>query len=237
MNILTLPILLDVVVAAVLLLFAIMDGKRGLVLSLVGLAGVLIALAGAGFASRQLSPTVGAWLQPRISDSVEAAVTSVWGGEDHSAGRPEEQPIGSTEEGATLLEKLGMSDSLAADVLRGFSEQISDAGSATVGTLVTQISETIAAVLVFVAAFVLILIVLWIVGHALDLAFRLPVLRTLNHTGGALFGLAKGMFLLFLAMWLLNLWGNRTVLDAVAETKLLRWLSETNPVSLLRLIG
>jgi hypothetical protein len=38
-----------------------------------------------------------------------------------------------------------------------------------------------------------------------------------QHTGGALFGLAKGMFLLFIAMWLLNLWGNRTVLDAVAE--------------------
>lgn len=237
MNILTLPILLDVAVAAILLFFILLDGKRGLVLSLVGLAGVLIALAGAGFASRQLSPTVGAWLQPRISASVEAAADSAWGGTESPAETPEERPIESTEEGATLLEKLGMSDSLAADVLRGFSEKLTDAGSATVGTLVAQISQTIASVLVFVAAFVLILIVLWIVSHALDLAFRLPVLRTLNHTGGAVFGLVKGVFLLFLAVWLLNLWGNRTVLDAVNETKLLRWFNDTNPVSLLRLIG
>ncbi len=128
MNILTLPILLDVVVAAVLLLFAIMDGKRGLVLSLVGLAGVLIALAGAGFASRQLSPTVGAWLQPRISDSVEAAVTSVWGGEDHSAGGRRSSPSGAPRRARLCWRSLACLIPWRRTCCAGFPNRFSDAG-------------------------------------------------------------------------------------------------------------
>ena len=46
MNILTLPILLDVAVAAVLLIFIILNGKRGLVLSLVGSLGAILCGVG-----------------------------------------------------------------------------------------------------------------------------------------------------------------------------------------------
>ena len=88
----------------------------------------------------------------------------------------------------------------------------------------------IARMVIFLAAFVVILLLWTLLSRALDLAFRLPVLSTLNSWAGAGVGLLKGGLLLFVAAWLL---GDFLPPEAVQGTVLLRFFCTTSPLSLI----
>jgi len=60
-------------------------------------------------------------------------------------------------------------------------------------------------VFLFFLSFFLILLVWRLVSHILDLACKLPVLRTLNGVGGLVIGLLKGILFLLVLVWLLSL--------------------------------
>ena len=78
--------------------------------------------------------------------------------------------------------------------------------------------------------FVLILAGWFVLSHALDLAFKLPVLSTLNQWSGAAVGLVKGGVLLFIACWLFR---GLIPQEAVDQSILLRFFCTTNPFLLI----
>ena len=82
----------------------------------------------------------------------------------------------------------------------------------------------------FVICFVLVLVAWHFLSHALNLAFKLPVLSTLNHWAGAGMGLIKGAALLFIACWLLR---SMIPQEAVDGTMLLHFFCTTNPFALM----
>lgn len=75
-------VIIDVIVGAVLLGFAICGARRGLVRSVAGLVIVLIALAGAGILTNTLTPKVSTYLQPLIEKRVEARMDKALSGDD-----------------------------------------------------------------------------------------------------------------------------------------------------------
>ena len=83
----------------------------------------------------------------------------------------------------------------------------------------------------FLVSFVLILVLWYFLSHALDLAFRLPVLSTLNHWSGAALGLLKGSLLLFIACWLLK--GSFLPQSVIQNTYLLHFFCTVSPLTLL----
>ena len=58
--------------------------------------------------------------------------------------------------------------------------------------------------------------------RALNLTFRLPLLRQVNCLGGLLFGAAKGLVLVYLGVWLLGQAGILLTPEVIAESTLLR---------------
>ena len=66
-------------------------------------------------------------------------------------------------------------------------------------------------------------------SRVLDLAFRLPVLSTLNHWSGAAVGLGKGCVLLFIACWLFR---GLFPAEAVEQSVLLRFFCGAGPLAL-----
>ena len=82
----------------------------------------------------------------------------------------------------------------------------------------------------FLISFVLVLVAWTLLSRALDLAFRLPVLSTLNHWSGAAVGLLKGGVLLFIACWLFR---GLIPQEAVDQSILLRFFCTTNPFLLI----
>ena len=64
-------LIFDLIVLAVLILFAALGAHRGLILSLCGLIAVVVAVLGASFAARALSPLVADALEPRFAAAIE----------------------------------------------------------------------------------------------------------------------------------------------------------------------
>ena len=88
--------------------------------------------------------------------------------------------------------------------------------------------------LVAVCAFAAVLVGWFLLSHALDLAFKLPVLSTLNHWTGAGVGLIKGGLILFIAAWLLK--GSFIPSQAIENTFLLNFFCTSSPFSLLAML-
>ena len=111
----------------------------------------------------------------------------------------------------------GLHQALEDAVQNSVIQIVTTASAAIAGYLAGQIAKTG----LFLVTFFLILLVWWLLSHALDLACRLPVLHTLNGAGGLVIGLLKGLILVLVVAWLLSL---LDVLprDAVEQTFLLR---------------
>lgn len=225
------PILLDVIIAAVVLLCVWSGYRKGFVLTLCGFLAVFVAFIGASILSSLLAEPVAGAITPMVEQAVRQAIetysadalsvlsSSVSGLSASVSIDPEmlETIQVPTEllldQVLTALRSVPalqvIADNFQAAVESGAIEVTADIAHA----LAQYIAVQIARIILFILAFVVILIAWFILSHALDLAFKLPVLSTLNRWGGAAVGLLKGLVLVAIALWLLK--ENLIPLDAI----------------------
>lgn len=212
------PLILDILIVAVIALFAFLGWRKGMILSLCGLLAIFVAYAGATFISRTFSKDVANILQPAIQTRIEDLLDDAL--PPASAVPPASSllPDGSSAqddllENATIRQALdalenselfsGLQKNLEDAVRQGLVPVMSTAAASIASYLALQASQLI----LFYLSFLLIMIIWWLLSHALDLACRLPVLRTFNELGGLLIGILKGALILFAAVWFLSLAG------------------------------
>lgn len=220
----------DGVIVAILAYFFLRGRKKGLILTLCGLAAFFVAIIGARMTSDAFAPRVADMLQPHFSSAIEVHLSN--GLEDRlnellTAGEQGDSAI------AKLLHTLGIYDEVADTIRSALSGQAAQTAADVAVSLARSIAEVVAGVLVFIAAFLLITAGWFLLSHALDLASRLPILNGLNRTLGGLFGLLQGMLLLFLLAWVLRLMGGIIPQETVEQTTLLKFFFTTNPVTLI----
>lgn len=237
-------LIFDIAVAAVLLLFFLMGRRRGFVLTLCGLLAMFVALIGAIFLSELLSAPVARLVEPVIESSVAQLLQQSIDPSKWQLELP--APDSSALEGAqALLPQLPLEQALAAlegtglysmfgrslqDALEtGALEVVSSAAAAISGFLAREVVRLV----LFVLSFVVVLLAWNLLSHALDLAFRLPVLSGINRLMGGLVGLVKGALVVFIAAWLLK---GYLPPEAVEQTYLLKFFCENSPQSLLAMI-
>ena len=83
------------------------------------------------------------------------------------------------------------------------------------------------------AAFIAILLVVWLLLKPLDLAGKLPLVRTVNALGGALLGFIWAVLLLFAAVWLMQRFNWVVTPELIRDSILLNFFAETNPIGLI----
>lgn len=222
-------IVYDLVILAILVLFALWGMHRGLILTLCSLLAVLVAFVGAILVSNYWAPSVAGWIQPTVSPSVTAAIRSALPEEVTDA----ELHIKDLLDNANL--PLGLDkflpdlqeDSLSVLSIDSLVESLSSALSA-------KLANTIAHTGLFLLSFVLILILWRLLGRTLDLVARLPGLHLLNKVGGFVAGAFRGALLLFVCAWVLRwLWSSLIPAEAVDQTKLLHFFMTANPLNFL----
>ena len=188
----------DIIIIALLAFFAWRGAVKGLVLSLCGLAAVFVAFFGAQFLSEQFCEPVGNILRPIIIQTVRGA-----------AAEPEVDPD-DPEDTYTVDELLasiqekglfeGFSDFLeqgvANDTVTGY------ASLSPMDALAGYLAKAIARALLFGVVFFGGLLAWFLLSHALDLAFKLPILAEVNLAGGLVVGLVKGGLLAVVLVWL-----------------------------------
>lgn len=212
-------LVLDLLVIAVIALFALLGWQKGLVLTLCGVLVVFAAYFGASYVSETFSDDLAALIQPTIQNRLELAVEKTLTPSIEATPSPllpdpdgthtiqPDQVTASLEQVLAVLRRsalfAGMYEALAQAVMDGAVKVVSSASAAIAHYLACQISRAG----LFFLTFFLIVVVWSLLSRALDLAFRLPVLRSFNEIGGLLLGLVKGVFILLAAVGLVTLLG------------------------------
>ena len=224
----------DGLVLAVLLIFACIGARRGLILSLCGLLAFVVAFLGASFAARTLSPVVADALEPKFAAAIEEQLNESIR-QQAEAGEaavlsPDDVPL----EGVLdALREMGFYETLINTVDRAVESGMTAVAASAAAAVAAAIAQSAAYLILFLLGFFLILLAWRLLSRALDLGARLPGLHFLNKTGGALFGLVQGCIILFVAAWLLQFFGQMLPRELVEQTVLLKFFMTTNPFSLV----
>ena len=224
----------DGLVLAVLLIFACIGARRGLILSLCGLLAFVVAFLGASFAARTLSPVVADALEPKFAAAIEEQLNESIR-QQAEAGEaavlsPDDVPL----EGVLdALREMGFYETLINTVDRAVESGMTAVAASAAAAVAAAIAQSAAYLILFLLGFFLILLAWRLLSRALDLVARLPGLHFPNKTGGALFGLVQGCIILFVAAWLLQFFGQMLPRELVEQTVLLKFFMTTTPFSLL----
>jgi len=191
----------DIIIILILAFFAWRGAKKGLILTLCSLVGIFIAFFGARWTSAQFYDPVAKIIEPPIYQSILSVAEQDAEQASYSA------LVGSAHSLDELLDLLEESD-----LFTGFSRFLEEAaeknaipdradGSAA-QALAAYLAPLIAKAGLFAITFLLILLIWFLLGHILDLAFKLPVLSTVNWLGGLLLGLIKAVLLVMVLIWI-----------------------------------
>lgn len=206
----------DIIIVALLALFAWRGASKGLILSLCGLVAVFVAFFAAQFVSEQFCVPVGNIIRPIIIQTVRGADAEPVSA-DPEQGYTAEQLLHSIQEQG-LFE--GFSDFLEQGVA---SQEVHTSQDHTpLEALAGYLSRGIAKTLLFALVYFGVLLVWFLLSHAMDIAFKLPILAEVNLAGGLLVGLVKGVLLSMVLVWLGQLAG---VVPSPPETPVLSLLT------------
>lgn len=224
--------LIDIAILLTLAFFAWRGAKKGLILTLFSLLSLFVAWYGASFVSANFSRPVANIIRPSIQvmldEVLEEALPDTLpdgaavspgdikaspppsGAPSNFAAPAEERPAGETVTPQQILELMDQFE-----LFTGLREFVDEAIEQERIQVVTTASAAVSAYLaqlianagLFGATFLLITLVWFLVSRALDLAFKLPILASINMACGALLGLVKGVLLILVVVWLAGLAG------------------------------
>lgn len=220
-------LLFDLLVAAALLLCVRQGYKRGFVLTLCGFLAIFAAFFGASIVSNLMAEPISHLIRPAIETSITQSAQD-------SLTAP---PAQSSELSVTLEEVLetlrssGLYQRFVGSVESAVAQGILTATTNVLRSVAEYIALQVAKLALFLVSFVLILILWTVLSRTLDLAFKLPVLSTLNRWSGAVLGLVKGGLLVYIAVWLFR--DHFIPPEVIGQTYLLKFFCTTTSLSVL----
>lgn len=190
----TVPVIIDIIAAALLLGFTLYGAKRGLFRTLAGLLIIVLALVGARFAAETLAPAVARLAAPAIERHIEKRLDEALpdtAGQMPEAALPEE-----------LLGLLGITGGRLEDLAEQARAGVRETGVSILSAVARSVTESFFYAALYILAFLLLAVLLNLAAKAMDLALKLPVLHGANALGGAAVGLAEGALAVFLLVLL-----------------------------------
>lgn len=203
--------MIDIVIAVVLIAFTAAGWKHGLIRTLVGLAAMVLAVGLSSQIARAAAPEiVDRYLRPASYAAIEERAQELAKGEEVSSVEDLRRDLSQVLDAIPndfIREKaqdavdglLPQGEALGGALLAPLEELGRDMADKVLDTLVQDVLRSI----LCAALFVILSAVFRIVARALRIVEKLPGVRQLNELGGALAGLAKGLVLVCLALWVL----------------------------------
>lgn len=187
----------NLVIAGVLVIGAIVGAKRGLWRSLTEALLVAAAILGAVLLTGKLSGPVTEWVFPKVEKRAVAwAEDLARSGAEGEAADPEAL--------REALERFGMEPEAAEELMNAFDGTLGEAMNETVREALSGAAKPLVHALVqtvlFLLLFAVLTVVLKLLIGAVDLVMKLPVLSAVNTLGGAVFGLAAAAMILFVVL-------------------------------------
>lgn len=200
----------DLIIVGVLLLGLGIGARHGFLQTLGGIAATVVSFIGAGIAAAALSGTVARWIRPLLEKKITA------GAADESA--------------ASLVEQAGFFGDTARRLTDSITALVQQTSQSLITAVTDGIAQSVAYALVYLAAFVVLMLLCRLVLRALRLASRIPGLHLLDLLGGGVLGLGVAALLLYFAVWLLLRLQLVLTEDMVAQSALLRFFVDHSPM-------
>ena len=212
-------VMIDVVIFAILIFYAVLGWKRGLIRTLTELAVVILALGLSTQLAKAAAPKiVDQYLRPATHAAIEQRAEEI-SREAKETTRENLHKVLEAIPNAYVREKAA--DTLdgvfeSGEILGGYGlvpldELGKDLADHVLDTLVTDVIRTILSA----ALFAILNFLLRMAARVLRLVEKLPGVRQLNELGGALVGFGKGLILVCLVVWVRS--GIGTITPEMAE--------------------
>lgn len=204
-------VMIDIIIAAAVVLCVLLGRRRGLFRSLLGLTAVVIAmLLASRLASLGADLVIDKVLRPAATAAMEQRIDELLAESTESLSPVEEmeQVISAIpndfirEKAASLLGKMELS--AEETITRSARETLLALGESLLDTVLDTAVRGILYGAIYLVAFLVVTVALKLAARALDLTLKLPVLRQANQLGGLLFGAAEGVVLVCAAVGLLG---------------------------------
>ncbi len=224
-------IVIDIILAAIIGLFVIYGLRKGFVTAVMNLASFLIAgICAVIFSTRIADRLYDGFFLSRISSFIEKS-------------------IGDSAAGKSISELFSTKPQFFVDILNRYSTFSEVEGFYNSGKTVSlsdicdfmaaPFAGTVSNVLAFVLVFLAVYIILSIIAFLLNRICHLPILRSANRLLGLLLGAAGGVCLAWvislafvnLIPWLSATFPKTITEDLTDKTVLLKWLYNFNPLT------
>lgn len=177
---------LDASLIILAILFVIVGFYRGVVKSLVELAGSLASVVAAVLLASMIAPAIfTAFVKPPMVQNIQASITS-------TIGQDAAVQVQSVLEALPKFISNSLSGyGLTADQFSGALSETTDRAASAVVALIAPIVTDLIKTILMLVLFLILMIFVRLAARGIDKVFRLPVLRQLNAVLGAVFGLLK----------------------------------------------
>lgn len=222
----TTALIIDIIVAAALLLCLIVGGVRGFVSMLLSVAVLVGALLGSGILAGALADPVTEWVTPRVQQYMLDRLTD---------GRGEEALSAAAASDSAALAKLVDFDAITGIAKKAMDSAVETGKNLLEGAVTGMIRSLVYGVL-FLVAFLVLTLLLRLITTPLRLAADAPVLGTLNRLAGAALGLCVGVLLMFAAASVIR-WTGWMDAATVRHTCLLNYFTLHSPMDLIAMLS
>lgn len=212
---------LFILVIAILGLSALMGAKKGLIKTVFSLFSMIAAI----ILTIVFSPVVHDFMKgnEKINSYISEKVDLVL--ELSEVDKKAEESV---------IEGIKLPDSIKQTLIENNTDQIYKAlGVDTFSEYINQyLTAMIINAIAFIVTFLVIYIALLILSSTLDLISKLPVLNTINKTGGLLVGLARGLIMIWIFFVVITAFGGSVLgsqsLAMINDNEILKWIYDRN---------
>ena len=195
--------IIDLVLAAVLIGFAIVGAVRGLYRSLAGLLVLVLAIAGAAWLTETCAAGVEDVLRPALTERMEKIVSEAMLEETAKIEDiADTEPILAVEQ---FLRRFGWDGDLGETLRQSTENALTDVEKALASALVENMLPLVVSAVLKTVFFLLLLVVLRLISRLLQpLIEYLPVVRQCNKLLGAAAGFLQGVIAIYVVFWFLE---------------------------------
>lgn len=178
-------LIIDLVLAAVLAVFALLGARKGLIRSLMALVSVVVALIGATLLTAMFVEPVTDLVYPKVEERVleqferdiPSDALAAEDGDLSAGGLLPDELSDLLGEALDTLKRFGVSD----DAIDGVTKSVTDSAVSAAERAAYLLVKTIVQAALFLAFFLALMLLLRLLTHGLDRLFSLPVLAQLQR--------------------------------------------------------
>ena len=206
----------ELIIIGFLILSALWGAHKGLLESVGGVARIVVSFVGAFLAAKVLTPPVTAAVRPLVEKAIGERVAVI--------------DMSNLED---TLQSFFFATENMQETIREIIANVTNEGMTLVSATVQSVTENVSFAVIYVLAFILLMIALWLLMKPLKLMSKLPGLNLLNWLGGGAVGLVWGVLLTFVAVWAMTRFDLWLTPEMVKESELLQFFVYNSPVKLL----